>query len=371
VTRALLASSRAAVLCAGVGLCACAGDDNAGRDAGARDASARADASADASPADSGQGTSGTGGASGTGSGGVGGDPNNCARADVDASRVRPAVMLVVDGSTSMEGAYGSTTRWQAIRDALVGPDTGVVPKLEGLVNFGLAVFGTTPTCPLPMGMIAPALMNAEPITSAFPETPPGLSTPTGRALARVVDSLPDPTVEVDTNLGPQIVVLATDGDPNDCTDFATLNPQPSIDAALKAQSKHQQLYVISVGTDANAEHLQELANIGAGLERFASPGATVYYPDDAEALATTLEKLVDKAVGCDVKLHGPGVMVGQECRGTVTLNDIELECDGADGWKLIDSNHIRLQGSTCEQFKNDLGALVHASFPCEIILVE
>jgi hypothetical protein len=318
-----------------------------------------------------------------------------CGSVDVSASRVLPSIMLVVDGSTSMQtngypatgtdpaaGAAGaaaaqaSMTRWDAVHKALVDPTNGIVPKLQGLVKFGLAVFGTTPQCPLPLGIVEPALNNAQVITAKLPLTAPGKFTPTGPALDQIVDHLPDPTVVGPDQRapGPQIIVLATDGDPNACGFdlFAGMmtNYQPSIDAALKLQAKHLRMFVISVGQDAAKAHLQEMANIGANLARDANPGATVYYPEDPTTLAMTLATLIGKELSCDVELQGKGVKMGSECKGMVALDGTALECNGPDGWALTDSTHLALKGKTCDKYKTAVDANLHASFPCDAIIV-
>ena len=46
--------------------------------------------------------------------------------------------------------------------------------------------------------------------------------------------------------------------------------------AASKAAMKHSELFVISVGKDTSAMHLQQVANLGAGLAIDADPGAAV-----------------------------------------------------------------------------------------------
>jgi hypothetical protein len=303
-------------------------------------------------------------------------DPNTCANVTINATRITPTVMLVVDGSQSMvTNMYGTGNRWDAIRTALVDPAMGVVPALQGLVKFGLAVYGTQPACPLPLGVVMPALDNAPAVTTGLPVQPPGMFTPTGLALSQVVDMLPDGvSPDPDVVIEPQIIVLATDGDPNDCNldPFAgggMANYQPSIDAAMKLQAKHQKMYVISVGMDAAVTHLQEMANIGAGMPANMSPGAPVFYPEDPAQLSTTLQQLVGEAIGCEVMLEGKGVQVGKECLGTVTLNGNELECNGANGWRLNDSLHLELLGEPCEQFKASVSAQLHANFPCDVVV--
>ena len=120
--------------------------------------------------------------------------------------------------------------------------------------------------CPLPLGVVAPALDNLPAVLGGIHDAPPGTFTPTGRALDAIVDMLPDGQSS-DPDVVPEspIIVLATDGNPNDCMAPET-NFQPSIDAAMKAAAKHQKLFVISVGNDSSAMHLQQMANIGAGL---------------------------------------------------------------------------------------------------------
>lgn len=314
---------------------------------------------------------------------------SSCASTDINASRVLPSVMLLVDGSQSMQMAYGDApdggvadpmmpapgaqSRWSAVRQALVDPVDGVVTQLEGLVRFGLAVYGTAPTCPLPLGTIDPQTNNYMAINAGLPQAPPGLTTPTGVALDQIVDLLPDPKNNLDQTIGPQIIILATDGDPNACelVPFAPLEPnyEPSIQAAMKAQQKNLRMYVISVGQDAAAAHLQEMANLGAGMDRAASPGADVYYPEDPAGLAATLEALIGDELSCDLALDGKGVKVGSECGGTVKLNGAELECNGADGWVLTDPRTITLQGASCESFKNASDALLTANFPCDLLV--
>lgn len=313
-----------------------------------------------------------------------------CTRTRITASRILPTVMIVLDGSQSMEMPYGTpavddagvpdpaapapSSRWASLREALVGA-TGVVPALQGLVKFGLAVYGTMPTCPLPLGVIDPALNNGQAITSGVPATPPGFTTPTGLALDEVVNRLPDPSMVIDgPPIGPQIILLATDGDPNDCAAAFGIPPtnyQPSIDAALKAQAKHLKMYVVSVGRDAAVTHLQEMANIGADMDRGASPGAEVYYPEDTATLTATLQALIGAELSCDLTLEGKGVKPGAECTGTVTMSGVPLECNGANGFELKDKLTITLKGTTCETFKSSVDTLIEADFPCEALIVE
>ena len=84
-----------------------------------------------------------------------------------------------------------------------------------------------------------------------------------------------------------------------------------SIDAALKVQAKHIKMFVISVGQDAAKAHLQDGQHRSQSRARCQS-GATVYYPEDPAALATTLSTLIGKELTCDVELQGKGVKPGK-----------------------------------------------------------
>ena len=314
-------------------------------------------------------------------------DPKKCTSVTLNASRITPVVMLLVDGSSSMEQnqypPMSGTTRWAAVRTALLDPMVGVVPMLQPLVKFGLAVYGTgggfdifappdPNKCPLPVPVVAPALNNLPGVMGGLGNAPPGTFTPTGLALNAIVDMLPDgESLDPDKEVEPQIIVLATDGNPNDCmpADFMTPNFQPSLDAATKAAAKHQKLFVISVGTDAEKTHLQQVANLGAGMAPDATPGSPVFYPENAAQLSTTLAELIGKELSCEVKLDGKGVIQGRECEGKVSIDGTMLECNGANGWRLNDPLHVELLGTACDMFKKSATSMLIANFPCEVIL--
>ena len=140
---------------------------------------------------------------------------------------------------------------------------------------------------------------------------------------------------------------------------------------AMKLAAKNQRMYVISVGQDASAAHLQEMANIGAGLPQAMTPGAPVYYPEDPAALAATLETLIGQELSCDLALGGKGVVESLACTGTVKLNGMTLDCNGVNGWELKDSLTITLKGTACDTFKAGADATLQAEFPCEAQIID
>jgi hypothetical protein len=271
--------------------------------------------------------------------------------------------------------------RWAALRNSLIDPNNGVVTMLQNQVEFGVVVFGTQNMCPIPGTPVQPALNNLQTVIANVPTVQPGMYTPTGPALDWVYDNMIQ-DVAPDQENGPQLVILATDGEPNSCgggnggrnngggnnNNGTATNYQPSIDAVNKGTAKGVTTYIISLA-DASGDfhtHLQELANLG---NPGANGNAMLYEPGSPQELADALAQLIGGAVGCDIALSGT-IASGSECEGTVMLNGTTLGCNQADGWKLIDDNHIRLQGQACKDLMAKNGQ-VQARFPCDVFSPE
>jgi len=357
---------------------ACSGDDEGGSNNPAFHNPGTGGLSGGVAANSGGAATNGGAANGASGSSGLGGLPTGCAEGTVRASRVTPRVILLLDGSCSMSTDYPTQggqsasectnnggSRWAALRNALLG-DQGVVTRLAGLVEFGLVVFGTQPECPLTAEPILPALDNAQAIQGALGDTPPGMFTPTGAALDYVYNNLIEP-VQPDTDMGPQIVVLATDGEPNSC-DSAQTDYGPSSQASELGKSMGIKTYVISLAGAQGEfhDHLQQLANLGAGFDASGGESAMLYEPDSPEQLAADLELLVGGAVGCDIALNGE-VNPNAACQGTVKLNGQPVACNDPNGWMLVDSRHIRLQGASCDMLMRDMNITLQADFACSI----
>jgi hypothetical protein len=319
-----------------------------------------------------------TGGSGKSGSSGAAGASSGCGDGLARTSRLTPRVIFVLDGSCSMSTNYPAnggqsatecvenpTGRWAALRNALVAPGTGVISQLQGQVEFGLAVFGTQRRCPIPGEPIESALNNLNAIEAALPQVQPGQFTPTGAALDWVYDNMFSGD-QLDSDRGAQILILATDGEPNSC-DNADTNYQPSIDALNKSRDLGVRTYVISLADAAGPfhDHLQQLADIGVG-----TTGAPLYEPTTPDALRDALQELVGGAVGCDISLNGL-VDDSKKCEGTVTLNGNALKCDDPNGYSVPDARHIRIQGDACELLKSSPNAELDASFPCGVFAVD
>ncbi|HET8937391.1 MAG TPA: vWA domain-containing protein [Polyangiales bacterium] len=325
----------------------------------------------------------------GSGATGVKLDPNVCASAKVAATRITPEVYFVIDGSGSMNADFGGGTRWTVLRDALVGPN-GVVTKLEGVVKFGMATYANNNPMSCPdMTEVPTALSNLSAMNAAYPAQEIGGGTPTGEALQKVVDGLPE-FGALDSTERPPIIILATDGEPNGCNSpggcnwaadwaaclgslgaqlaAAPATYESTLAAVRAAREKNISVWVISLADGLNnIPDLQRTANIGAGLAEDASPGATIYSPKNPDDLTQTLTQLIGDAVTCDISLAGT-LDVGRACEGLVQVNSTTLDCNSDEGWKALDASHISLQGKACERFKSDPSVMLNATFPCDVV---
>jgi hypothetical protein len=321
------------------------------------------------------------------GTAGVGLAPGQCARQMLVTMRVIPTVWLVLDGSGSMVDLLGETSRWNALRSALMDPTDGVVKSLEKDVSFGMVIYdGATPgniQQPLPDGGIAmfsappattcprlvtvqPAMNNFAMLDMSYGATPLGGSTPTDKALDTVVASLPDMSDPVlDGRVNPTIVVLATDGAPNNlCTDdFTMLDVAPNVIRAVDTlASLNVKTYVISLagGDMLLTQHLEQVA--AAGMT-----GSPPFLPMNKAELVQVFKDIIGPAAACDVALSG-SVKMGIECMGTITINGQPLVCNDPNGWMLKDKSTISITGTACEEYKNNVSAILQADFPCEVI---
>jgi hypothetical protein len=310
-----------------------------------------------------------------------------CAGRDITTMHVVPTIWLVVDGSGSMTTQLGDSTRWTALRDALMDPTIGVVKALEHVVNWGFLVYdgrslgGSTPSLPdggmfmAPTATTCPRVLSVEPkrdnyadIDAIYASEPLGGSTPTDKALEAVVAHLPDASMTtLDAKVNPTIVVLATDGEPNDyCSDNPFRDVKPAVISAVQELlAKNIKTYVISLaGDDQNlTQHLAQVAQTGG-------TGKPPFVPTNRDELIETFRQIVGPDAACEFKLIG-GVKPGMECMGKLEINGNPLACDSDNGWRLTDAQTITITGTACEAYKADATSVLHAEFPCEVQILK
>jgi hypothetical protein len=315
-------------------------------------------------------------GASGTlaGASGTFAEADACASAEVETSRVIPTVWLLIDGSGSMAAPLGTvelTSRWTALRDGLLASD-GLIAQLQGSVAFGLFVYDgglslpgiPGPQCPRVV-TVDPALGNLPALSAAYPELETGASTPTHYALLALQQRI----IDTPSTLGPTYVVLATDGVPNLCDFHDGIPSTPDTEAEAIATVEQlrdagTQSFVVSLaGEDPLLQaHLDAVAVAGG-------TGTSVFTPTSQSDLVEALTAIIGATASCDVQLHGH-VQPGRDCTGTVKLEDRELTCNDADGYRLKDDRQtLELTGSACTELQQATNAKLSAAFPCNDLL--
>jgi hypothetical protein len=302
----------------------------------------------------------------------VDGDPDgsSCPNVTVTFEKTIPTVVLLVDQSGSMNESFGGDTRWNVARKALIDPTKGVVKTLEKEVRFGLALYSSKNgfkggTCPL-LTKVSMALGNYSAIAAVYSKAEPIGDTPTGESIDGVVKDLADPKVP-----GPKYIVLATDGEPDTCTDAnppdTTKVGQPeALKAAQNAYAKGISLFYISVGTSVSASHAQDMANAGQGLAPGGAKKAKYYVATDASSLQSAFDTIIAGVRSCTFKLNGKVV---DPKKGTVTLDGTNLVYGDANGWALEpDGTQVTLQGTACAKIKTG-DHTINASFACGAVI--
>jgi len=296
-----------------------------------------------------------------------------CADVRVQANRVTPNVILIIDQSGSMTSGFGGSNRWNALRDSLLDTPDGFIASLQEQVRFGLALYsseaddeGVIGMCPL-VEWVPPALNNYDAIETVYGPADPIDETPTGESVDAVLERLrmvPDPTDD------PTIFILATDGEPDTC---AEPNPQNGQDEAIAAVERVYaegiRTFVISVGRDVGERHLQDVANAGTGVGP-GDPDAEFWVAGDDDGLRDALRSIIGGELSCVVELEGAIQELDRACDGQVILNGMPIPCDDPDGWRAIDGSTIELRGESCERLQSTPGASLEATFPCDVVLI-
>lgn len=299
-------------------------------------------------------------------------EDGSCGSITLETTRAVPNVVVIVDRSGSMgeeEFPAGSgTSRWVALRDALIEPTIGLLPNLDHAVRFGFVTYRNLSAAggACPQISVFPArLNNAEEIAGVYETMMPYGPTPTGDSITATLSRLSEIVSATDE---PTVIVLATDGEPNTCEDATDSvgGRAESVAAVEAAFAMGVRTFVISVGSDVSTGHLQDVANAGLGRTA-ADPPAEFWVATGTTGLSSALNAIIGGVVSCDIQLVGE-IDPTMACFGTVTLSGRELGCGDPDGWEVTDSTHIRLNGAACEELVTT-GGTVRGAFPCEVVV--
>jgi hypothetical protein len=304
----------------------------------------------------------------------------DCPDVHFTAMPVTPTVQLILDQSGSMTAAYGSTDRWNAMRNALIDPTTGVVANLDASVVFGATLYSGTsaddgtglqvgiPPCP---GLTSRprALNNYNAIATMLQGASPIEDTPTAPTIDAVIaDFAANPPMAG----SPPIIVLATDGLPDTCENADPRNAgeqsaanQTAVEAAQRSWAAGIELFYLSVGDDVTDSHAQQMANAGAGLDP-ATGTATFYRASNPAELQAAFAAIIGGVLSCRLDLDGD-VDPTQASTGSVTLNVNTLTYP--TDWNLIDPNTIELLGAACDELLASSNPTVTAVFPCGAVI--
>jgi len=309
----------------------------------------------------------GTGGGDDQGSGDNGGGGGgatvdaNCPSVNFMATQVIPSIQLLIDRSGSMGTNLQNTntSRYQAMRDALVGAN-GVVGQLQAKAHFGASLYSSDSPCPKLYNTGARTLNNFQQVKTLIESQSPNGNTPTPGAIDQTVALFaanPPPMGS------PPIIVLATDGLPNSCNGN---DSQPeSIAAAKNAYTAGIRTFVLGIA-GVNDSFLQAMANAGQGVQQNQT-NAKYYTANSPAELQMAFQQIIGGVVSCELNINGT-VDVDQAKGGSVTLNGMQLMY-GTD-WEVVNGNTIRLIGAACDTLKSSTNPQVQASFPCGSIIL-
>lgn len=296
-----------------------------------------------------------------------------CIQQDVMINTVTPTVELLIDRSGSMNADFGALDRWNTIRNVLVNTTDGFVKQMEGKVRFGLTLYTGylngdddpmgAATCPdlieQPIG-----LNNYMPIQTTFMANGIGGSTPSSESIAAATTKL-----EAYQEMGPKVLVFATDGDPDTCASPGANGTDPprlaSEMAVQAAWTKGISTYVIAVGNDIqDLQHMTNLAKIGQGGD----PAATYFQASDSAGLVDAFNTILRGVISCDFNLNGT-VLEANAASGMVLIDGMPLVYGDPNGWVLVGASTVRLQGEACNTLKIQV-TNVDINFPCGTVTI-
>lgn len=299
--------------------------------------------------------------------------PAGCVDIRKSYASVPPAVMLLIDRSTSMGFDFGGDSRWNVLREAILEPERGLLASLDQRARVGLMLYTGQDGFEGPLGCpviteVATEFGNIDRVRDAYLAAEPALrgDTPTGESIERAALELG--RLEASA---PKYILLATDGEPDTCA-----QPKPSegmpqaLAAAQGAFAQGIRVYTVGVSEGIGADRVQQMANAGAGKEpelvygRDVDAEQPLFANSDPRRLAAQLAGIIGDVRSCTIELGTPIDGEGS-LQGRLILDGRVLENDARDGWTFVDDDTLSIRGAACDTILGD-GQLLEVRFPCE-----
>ncbi len=283
----------------------------------------------------------------------------NCPAVNFTPMPTTPSIGLVLDQSGSMFPPQ--STRYAQMREALVGA-TGVVSQLESKAYFGSMLYtcGGDGTGPLALTSVDRGLNNANAIRTSIDSKTGGGNTPTHAAIDAMVASFAQNAPPAGS---PPVIVLATDGLPNTCSNTGGGGQTAVVQSARASYMAGIPVYVLSINL--MSQHFQDVANAGQGHQS-GQPNIPYYLANNAQELQAAFDTIIKGVISCDLSLTS-SIDPAQAMNGTVVVNGQTLTY-GTD-WILVNGNVIRIQGAACTALKTATNPTVAATFPCGSVI--
>lgn len=290
----------------------------------------------------------------------------SCPNIALNTNRITPNIILLVDRSGSMTETFvRRMSRWDVLRNTLLDTPGGLIRTYEDRVRFGFAMYtGNAPTMCPEVDTYVPAVGNYDTISAAYTAAEPADDTPTGPSIDAL---LADPAM-VHATSDPTIIVVATDGEPDECEtgNDTVVGKMIAVEAAARSHAAGVDVYMLAVGNAIDGAHLTDMANAGVG--HTTGPDAPYWLVNDDTGLRAAFDEIIGGQVSCTVSLTNGSINSSdpaQYCAADVRINGNPVACNDANGWHAADSTHIEFTGTSCDLIMN-MGATVSAVFPCD-----
>jgi hypothetical protein len=336
--------------------------------------------------------------------GGADNNGNVCASVQIDTSRITPYVHILIDRSGSMNAPFADgLNRWDYVKKMLINypnhgsASGGLIYENEDKIKFSLSHYthpggqgGCTANLPEVWTLGHQTSFYSAVLQSDYPNSGWGGNTPTGDSIDYLMTNYVSP---LPNDGSPHIILLATDGEPDRCEEADDSKQATSADhiSAIEVEEaisraytheKNVKTYVVFVGNANNnvlKPHLQRIANLGVGKDKMLADGSSAcwqvngsnaakcWMATDGDGLTDAFNEIVGAQISCDIALNGEIQDNDIACaQGQVTINGNQpLTCNDANGWKILNSKTIQIQGTACDALKNAASPRVDANFPC------